>query len=396
MIKYLFPCCFAFLFLTTSFSQQLSDDAEISILSIGTGEGLYELFGHTAIRVKDNPKNLDIVYDYGKFDFETPFFYLKFTQGKLNYQIGKNRYQDVLNHYKFYNRSITAQILNLSKKEKQKLFNFLKHNYKPINRNYLYDFFYDNCATRIRDVVVKNAEGKIVFSRADSLQLNSKTFRDLLHEHVGLNSWNSFGIDLALGSVTDKTATDYEYMFLPKYIYTYFADATKKRNEKLVKKEIKVFEAKATKSSNLLFSPVVIFSLISLLIIYITYKDFKKKTRTKWLDVTLFALTGLAGLVILFLWFGTDHWATGYNYNLLWAFPLNIILILQVVKTKIKTWFKGYLKFLMLMQFLMVLHWFTGVQDFAITLIPLIPALFLRYLYLVKYLGTNVQGNEMY
>ena len=117
----------------------------------------------------------------------------------------------------------------------------------------------------------------------------------------------------------------------------------------------------------------------------ITYKDFKKNTRSKWLDLILFGATGLVGFLLLFLWFATDHIATAQNYNVLWAVPLNVIVIAQLFKTRVKRWFKSYLKFLIIMLCLLTLHWIIGVQVFAIALIPFLIALMIRYVYLIRF-----------
>ncbi|GAB5564486.1 MAG: DUF4105 domain-containing protein [Winogradskyella sp.] len=366
----------------------LSEQAEISVLTFGPGTSLNDAFGHNAFRIKDRTNRIDFVYGYGQYDFDAPNFYLKFARGKLNYLISKHKYPNIYYHYSSYDRTIEEQVLNLSVTEKQKLFNYLEHNYRPENRGYLYDFFFDNCATRIRDVVQINSDNKVNYNFDNSTQ--GKTFRDLIYEHVDKNTWGSFGIDIALGSVIDKEATLYEYMFLPKYISSSFENADFNKSEKLVKSSAILYQSRSTdKSSNFLFSPVLILGLFSVLIIYITYKDFKKKQRSKWLDIILFSLTGLVGLVLVLLWFATDHTATAYNYNLLWAFPFNLILLIQVFKPQTKKWVKPYLKFLLIMFCLMTMHWILGVQVFAITLIPLLLALVVRYVFLISTFEKN-------
>ena len=363
---------------------QLSPKAEISVLTIGPGESLNDAFGHNGFRVKDTSLGIDVVYGYGAYDFNAPNFYLKFAQGKLNYLISRDNFSDFNYHYTYYNRTINEQVLNFTAQEKQKLFNFLENNYKPENRRYLYDFFYDNCATKIRDVTLKATDSKIDFVLPENFEV--KTFRTLIHEHVGLNTWGSFGIDIALGSVIDREATVNEQQFLPKYIHTFFETATLNGTERLVKRSSTLYEKKETNSSyNLLFSPLVIMGLLGLGILFLTYKDYKNNTRSKWLDAVIFGITGVVGILILFLWFATDHTATAQNYNLLWAFPFNILVIAQILKPQVKNWVKRYLKFLIIMLVLMTFHWISGVQVFAIGLIPLLISVLIRYLFLAKY-----------
>jgi len=373
------------LFTTLSFALQLqlSPKAEISVLTFGPGTSLNDAFGHNAFRIKD--QGIDLVYGYGQYDFDAPNFYLKFARGKLNYLISRHRFSDIYRYYSGQNRSISEQILNLSDEEKQKLFEFLENNYKPENRAYLYDFFYDNCATKIRDIAQKVTDQKIDYVLPKNFK--QATFRELIHEHLNRNTWGSLGIDIALGSVIDRDAIAYEYMFLPKYIYSFFEKAKFENGTNVIKSSSELYSSRLNaSSSNILLSPLVIFSLLAIFIIYITLKDNKRNERTRWLDVLIAMITGIIGLLLMFLWFGTDHSATANNYNLLWAFPFNILIVHQLRMQSPKKWMKGYLKFLIIMMVLLTMHWLIGVQVFAIGLIPLLLAIALRYIYVVKIL----------
>jgi len=332
---------FITLFIVSAFAQQnqLSSQAEISILTVGPGTSLNDSFGHSAFRIADPKTGMDVVYGYGEYDFDAPNFYLKFAQGKLNYLISKTTFSRFYQIYNYFNRSIKEQVLNLSHTEKQKLYNNLIHNYKPENRRYLYEFFYDNCATKIKEVTNEAVNNTLIFNTPKDFE--DATFRTLIQNNLNKNTWGSFGIDLALGSVIDKKASTEDHMFLPENIYRFFENATIGNNKK------------------------------------------KNKKRTKWLDVTLFTITGLIGVLILFLWFATDHTGTHQNYNLLWGFALNLLFVGQVIKPKASAWFVKYIKFLIILLCLLTLHWTIGVQVFAIGLIPLLIALFLRYLFLV-------------
>lgn len=371
--------------LTFSQQNQLSPEAEISILTVGPGTSLNDAFGHSGFRIKDTSNRIDVVYGYGEYDFDAPNFYLKFAQGKLNYLISKTDFTRFFQVYNYYNRSIKEQVLNLSLDEKQKLYNYLINNYKPENRPYLYEFFYDNCATKIKDVTNITLNNNIVFNNPKDFE--NATFRTLIQNNLKKNSWGSLGIDLALGSIIDRKATPEDHMFLPKNIYKFFENAIiGNTNKPLVKKSQVLYSKKASnQSSQFLISPLFILGLISLFIFYITYKDYKNTQRTKWLDVILFAVTGLIGIMVLLLWFATDHTGTHQNYNLLWAFALNILVIGQLLKKNVSVWFIKYLKLLIILLCLLTLHWIIGVQVFAIGLIPFLIALFIRYIYLIRY-----------
>lgn len=361
----------------------LSNQAQISVLTIAPGASLNDAFGHNAFRIKDPTNYLDVTYDFGRYDFDAPNFYLNFARGKLNYSIGKDNYNTFLSYYVYTNRTVREQVLNVTQSEKQHLYNLLVENYKPENREYLYDFFFNNCATKIKDVVNKTFNYRVQYNEPKGFE--AETFRELIHDKVKLNSWGSLGIDIALGSVIDVKATPVEHMFLPSNIYKFFAVATIPGNQPLVSSSHIIFQETPVKEPSMFFtSPLFIFGLFSLFILYITYRDSKSGKRSKWLDFILFLITGVVGVGILLLWFATDHSATHQNYNLLWAFALNILMIDVVLRKKIKRWFLGYVKFLIIMLCLLTLHWLIGVQVFAIGLIPLLIALFVRYIYLAR------------
>lgn len=376
----LFFCCFSY---GNSQLPNLSKDVQISVLTIGPGNYLYDQFGHSAFRVKD--ATTDIVFNYGYFDFKQPNFILNFAKGKLKYSLVASYFEDFQESYIQENRWIKEQVLNLTEAETQELYSFLKNNYRPENKDYLYDFFYDNCATKMHDV------SKVILG--DRLSINipedipELTFRQLIHSKLNRNSWGSLGIDMALGSVIDRPINAKSYMFLPEYIFNYFEVSKIDNNSPLVKETITIFKGTETiKTSRFIWSPLAILSVIALFILYITYRDVQEHKRSRWLDIVLFSITGLGGLIMLLLWFATDHTATAQNYNILWAFPLNLLMISQVSNKISKLWFKKYLKFLILMLSLLTLHWLIGVQLFAIGLIPILIAILVRYVYLIRFI----------
>lgn len=389
MQKTLFLLVFIFSYSILNAQQNnLSDQAEISVLTIAPGNSLNDAFGHNAFRIKDSKNNIDVTFDYGRFDFDAPNFYLNFARGKLNYSIGKGEFYKFYQQYTYYNRSIKEQVLNLSQNEKQSLYKYLLENNKPKNRDYLYEFFFDNCATKIKDVVNITLDNDVNFKEPNSFE--NATFRTLIQNNLNRNSWGSLGIDLALGSVIDTEATSEEHMFLPKNIHAFFEVATIINGNPLVEESKILYQQKEKVNSNSFFtSPLFVLGIIGLVIILITFKDYKNHKQTKWLDITLFSITGFIGIVILLLWFATDHRGTHQNYNLLWACALNILVIGQLFKKKVSHWFTKYIKFLIILLCLLTLHWLIGVQVFAIGLIPFLISLFVRYLYLANYYNAS-------
>ena len=378
LLRFLFLLC-----LTVAFSQKnIPNNTQISVLTIGPGNNLNDAFGHSGIRLKTSYS--DIVYDFGRYNFEDPNFYLNFARGKLNYLQGKANYDNLVNFYKQQNRSIKEQTLNLSAEEKQSVYTFLETNYAKNQGAYLYDFFYDNCATKIRDVIENATNGNIDYQLPDNYE--DKTFRTLIQDELHPNTWGSLGIDIALGAIIDRTATPREHMFLPKNIHAFYSEATI-NNRQLVSNSKTIINSDTKfKNGTFLLSPIFVLGLIAILIIYITFNDHKKQRRTKGLDAFIQLILGVIGILLTLLWFATDHTATGYNYNILWAFPLSLVMVIQAYKAKPKKWFIGYIKFCVLMLCLLTVHWISGVQQFAPILIPLLIALFVRYIFLLKFL----------
>ena len=367
----------------------LAKDAEISIITIGPGKQLYDSFGHNAIRVSDPSNGKDLAFNYGTFDFNTPNFYIKFGQGKLPYALSVSTYDGFLRNYIAEKRWIKQQKLDLTYGEKIAIFEFLLNNAQPSNREYQYDFFFDNCATRIRDVLAVNLGSKLSY-KPEQYAASLYSFRELIQQRLHWNSWGSLGIDIALGAVIDRTANPWEHQFLPDYVFESLKSATITRNNKtsaLIKKETTINNpGPMARNSAFLLSPFFVFLVLAIGIVYRTLRDSKQQKRSRWLDTVLFFVTGIVGVLLLVLWLATDHTATVTNYNILWAFPLNLIFCTLVSKKAPKKWLINYVSFLIILLTLLVVHWFTGVQVFAPALLPLVIALFIRYVYLVRYL----------
>ena len=367
----------------------LAKDAEISIITIGPGKQLYDSFGHNAIRVSDPSNGKDLAFNYGTFDFNTPNFYIKFGQGKLPYALSVSTYDGFLRNYIAEKRWIKQQKLDLTYGEKIAIFEFLLNNAQPSNREYQYDFFLDNCATRIRDVLAVNLGSKLSYQDKQYATF-LYSFRELIQQKLHRNSWGSLGIDIALGAVIDRTANPWEHQFLPDYVFESLKSATITRNNKtsaLIKKETTINNpGPRARNTTFLLSPFFVFLVIALGIVYRTLRDSKQQKRSRWLDTVLFFVTGIVGVLLLVLWLATDHTATINNYNILWAFPVNLIFCTLLSKKTPKKWLSRYLSFLIILLILLVVHWCTGVQVFAGALLPLLIALSIRYVYVIRYL----------
>ncbi len=377
-------------FSAPGFSQEmlLSPQSEISLLTVGSGDDLYSKFGHSAFRIQDPTIGIDRIYDYGGFDFDPPGFYVKFARGKLNFKMSGYKTEGFIQAYKFENRWVKEQSLNLSQSERNEIFAFLQNNYRKENRHYLYDFLFDNCATKIPEIL------KITLG--DQLKLKYEhiktpfTFRELIHQNLDENAWATFGIDLALGSIIDRVATPYEHQFLPNYVSEQMSNTTNNGETFVTQEEMLVKEQATTKRNLWVLTPLFWLIVLMTSVVVITYFDHKKNKRSKWLDFALFLITGAAGLLIFFLWFMTDHVFTKANFNLLWAFPLNLVLAFVLAKSKaFPTWVKIYIWILMAGIVVTGMLWVFKIQIFSPLIIFILVALAIRYLFLLNRLSTS-------
>lgn len=318
--------------------QYLSDKAQISVLTYSPVSTIHTIFGHSSIRVYDPINRIDIVYNYGMFDYDAPNFTLNFIKGKMLYSLGIQEFSQVVAYCKYRNQSLEEQILDLDSKEKQDIYLFLQNNLKPENRDYYYDFFYDNCATRIRDILDENTN--ITYDTAAVFK--DVTFRDLLQEFTPAKPWIEFGIDIILGLNVDKTAAFEHQMFLPKYINQSLSVATistDSTDKAVVKTTRPVNLVSDTGFVDTWLTPINVFGFLFLVTLLLNFVFKKERLKNIWNGIFLFA-TGLAGIIFLAVWFGTHHIPTYNNLNVLWAFPVNIIAAIQLWRNrKMKKYF---------------------------------------------------------
>jgi len=364
---------------------------EISILTIGPGSSLSDAFGHSGIRVIDRVNDYDIVFNYGVYDFNAPNFYGNFVRGIPVYSLGLNSFENFYRNYVNQSRQIIEQKLNLSEYKKRVLVNKLITNSKEENKDYKYNYFENNCSTKIGDIFNVLLEEEIRNEGINLGNINSNSYRELVYQHVVPNSWGALGIDICLGSVIDKNITDQDELFLPYNLKLYFDKLGNSniRNGDLVETSILFGEYIEYKETS--FSPLYVLLILSLIIIIVTFLDYLRITRNVVLDIIILLITGLIGLLLVYLSFFSNHIASAWNYNLLWAIPFNLILLFQLLKKKQSRWILSYLKINVLMLLLMCLHWIIGIQVFNICLISLILALIVRYLYLIKYFSNRIR-----
>jgi hypothetical protein len=373
-----------FILLTSLFvnaaPKTLSPNARVMLFTCGPGQELYAGFGHSALWVSDPSNGIDRLYNYGTFDFDTPNFYGKFIRGKLNYMLSVTNINRFMREYDYREIGVEGQTLNLLPHEKQKLFNLLEENAKPENRNYKYDFFMDNCATRIRDIVVEAVDGDIDFNTPD----RDVSFRELLFPYLTHTPWIKMGINLILGLSSDAKANPYDYMYLPEHMEHQFGRATiinNKGERNLVASEKRYLKNKLEFKYNILYDPAVIFTLFILIMLLISLWENRKNVYFKALDVTLSSISVFAGLFLFFMWVGTDHSATNYNLNIIWLLPAQALFLFALNSKKYKKRMTEISMGILFFTAIVMQFW---PQETELSFLLLIIVFFLRYLFYYK------------
>jgi hypothetical protein len=348
----------AWLMLLVAGSSHAATDSsrlQVSLITCAPGAELYSVFGHTALRIVDSAANTDIIYNYGTFNFDDPDFYSKFVRGKLMYFLSQQSFPDFLYEYAYFKRGVTEQVLQLSPTEKTVIQRSLFENVREENRYYKYDFLYDNCATRLRDIIFKtnkdNASEPISFAE------NGATFRDYLHNYLSRAEmqWTTLGIDLLLGIAADKAMTTPESMFLPDYLAQGVSLEGKGKAKLVEKNQVHLPNAQDLPIKLPFWqTPLFFFSFLSFLVILPSF--FRSNEMVSFqsvMDRIIFVLSGLLGLLLLFMWFRTDHQSFANNINLIWAMPINLLVAFSLNRTR--KWLKTYLRFYsFLLLFLMI------------------------------------------
>jgi hypothetical protein len=379
LVKKFLPTLLLFTSLLSSAQTDSSSQScgiQISLLTCTPGEELYSTFGHSAFRVVDSSTNTDIVFNYGTFDFYDPDFYEKFIKGKLLYFVAIDSLESFLQEYEYFKRGVTEQVLDLSCTEKQNMLAALYENAKEENKYYRYDFNYDNCTTRLRDILEKITGQKL--QTKNILPHSNTTFRNLIHFYLnrGGQQWSKLGIDILLGSPLDKKVTNSEAMFLPDYLLMAFDSATYKSNPLVSEKKILINEFENSKS-NSLFNPLTVFSVFFLLVAALSFlKNDTWKRFFTFFDSMFFLVLGLLGLLLVFMWIATDHAMCKNNFNLLWALPTHLPVAFMLVSKK--EWIRKYFSIIFYLTLVLLITWFFLPQQLNTALLPIAGIILIR------------------
>jgi hypothetical protein len=320
----------------------------ISLLTCAPGTDLYSFWGHTAIRIKDSARGMDVIYNYGIFDDSDPLFYIHFTKGIMRYSVAAETMSDFMSEYEYEHRAVFEQVLNLSCSEKDRLYEALRTNTLEENRFYNYHFHTDNCTTRAGRVIESNLSEPL--SYANTVPLNNPdgksgiSFRDMIHEYLNKEQayWPELGIDFLLGSHLDKKPTNLEAIhFLPDYLYRGM-DSAMEGTKPLVLQRQAILRFPEKTEKHVWFTPTLFFSfLLVLAIVFFLLRDKSVFANALLIyDIVLFSLSGLIGILITCLWLGRVDDVCRDNINILWAIPTHAIIVFFIRKKA--AWIKYY------------------------------------------------------
>lgn len=376
IVNLLFPVLLSII--STGISAQDSCHLRISLLTASPGEELYETFGHSALRITDSTRNTDIVYNFGTFNFDEPNFYLKFIKGTLPFYLSDDNFDNFIAEYQEENRGITEQVLHLTCFQKYKINALLNENMMGPNRTYQYKFTFDNCTTRLRDLVKKGTDSLVQFGNATDKKMS---FRDLIYIYLNQNDqqWSKLGIDILLGSNMDAVANPYQVMFLPDYLM-YGLDSSHLNGQPIVSDKHQLFKTTHEfKTKDNLTHPLFLFICLFVIIAFLSFS--KNKLVQKILssfDGMLVFITGLLGILVLIMWFATDHFMCRDNFNLLWAWPINVVAAFYIHSRR--DWAKKYYLVYGIFLFLVIIFWKVIPQHLNTALLPIFLILILRSL----------------
>ena len=370
----------------------LSDQAVISMITVYPGNQIHAYWGHSALRISDPYYGFDIMYNYGAFVFDDAFL-PKFVYGKLDYILCDSRMQREIERYKNWEkRTLVEQVLALNKEERQAVFEFVNRNALPQNRTYRYDFLFDNCSTRIRDVI-EDVLGRTLTYRMED---PDESFRQILGEYVEHEPFLNLGIDLGLALPVDKVPTARELMGLPMPFMEAYDTAVITRDGEEVplvsRKDTLLWvgpasvEAEAEGAATVLY--VLVWGIFALGLVVTNARGAWMARIRIWFDRVFYSLLGLIGLLGVFLWFIALHEVTNVNWNLIWAWPTHILIVplLHRKKNRVRT----YMRVCSVVVFVALLGWYYWPQEMNIALIPILLTSLVRS----SWWGWNAESSE--
>jgi len=360
---------------------RLSPSSHISLITGLPGDQLHTEFGHSAIRVYDPVSGVDSLYNYGTFSFRDPYFVPKFIYGELNYFLSVSTYGGMQYVYRRLERPIVEQRLTLTLEQRNALYRFLQINRRSENRYYRYDFLYDNCSTRVRDAFREAIGDDVTFS--DAKPDVDRTFRQMLDLYVHDRPMLDLGFDLGLGMPADADVSPQEAMFLPEFLMEGFDHATVEvggETRPLVASTDTLLWREGYDARRTVF-PWTVALAWALGGLALGWTGWQAKTRRRpgrWGDAALLSGAGVAGLLIVFLWFIALYDVTTNNWNLAWALPTHLVAAVALVRRSDASWVRTYLAGAAGLTALLAVTWPVLPQNLHPAVFPLVLVLAVR------------------
>lgn len=309
------------------------DSVEISLLTCRPRQNVYSLYGHTAIRIQDKQNHLDMAVNYGMFSFDKPFFILRFVFGLTDYSMDIEDFEAFRIYYATRGAGVKQQTLNLTKEEKRAIIDAIIKNYEPQNRVYRYSYFYDNCTTRARDILLDNIKGTI---RYQTRNKNSESYREMIHDYNEQQRWARFGNDLLLGIKADFPTNHEQQQFLPDNLRKDFDNAVVIDKNGLKRALVSnsswvVLPGTQAEWSGFPLSPTTCAIIFFVIVVAVSIYE-RCKIKMFWgMDIFLMLLTGLCGLILLAMVF-SQHPTVRVNLQILLLNPISLIFLYPTVK----------------------------------------------------------------
>lgn len=367
---------FLLLLYFSELQSQSARDTSVYLLTCGAGEETYSIYGHSALRLVIPDKQTDIVYNWGVFDFDTPNFVWKFAKGRLDYLLVAESMNRFLQDYLYEKRFVLSQKINLNAVETSQLLVLINENLRPENARYRYDFFYDDCSTRIRDHLEKCTGGKLLYPPSETGKI--PTFRAMVGKYQNPFPWLKFGVDLIMGSPGDKKAAFRDRMFLPLDMQNELSEAVINRSGKMIpllqNPEVVLNFDPIVIKQNFFTTPAFVFTAL-MIIIFILSGILKGKKIIMLLDIIVFSIYSILAILIIFFNFFTDHQQMKWNLNIIWLNPIIIVCMVSLILNR--RWTICYRILFYISGAFIVLH-FILPQEFNIAFIPLVIILIVR------------------
>lgn len=367
----------------------VADNWRVSLITCGPGPEIYELEGHTGLRLVSQPRNIDIIVNWGVFDFASPGFVYRFVKGETDYMAGAAPSRSFIDAYAADGRWVREQVLNLTPAQASRLVALVEENLRPENRVYRYNYVADNCATRPFALVERAVADSIALGYAEPAIDGARSFRDAMRHYHRNYPWYQFGIDLALGSTIDRSESRRAMIFSPLALSQMTDSATLPGGEPLALGAVMLVAGReggvAAGPTPWYLTPAAVAWLMLLVTLLVTLWDLASGRLSRGFDAVFYTVLGLAGCLITFLVFFSVHGPASPNWLLLWLNPLCLLPVILI-------WTKRGRNLLMWWQMInfvalicMCVVWIAGIQACNSAFIPLVISDGVRSLFFIFY-----------